>query len=160
MSSKDKSKATQATGTEKTKEIKIITRQVVSIGEVQKNPRLLRLLYVISLAGSLSEKALVTLLYEFKVKGYDLGYNFATIGGTVTSRDVLNDLTMLKYLGLVEVGPNRKLRIAGSGREFLDAKREELKNDEQTIKSLYEELKPKILPMDLEVEVKSRQKTR
>lgn len=159
MSSKEKPKAAQATsGAEKGKEIKIVTRHVVTPADIEKNPRLLKLLYAISLAGPISERALVALLYELKGKGIELDYGFTTIGNIVSSRDVLNDLTMLKYVGFVEVAQNKKLRLSTLGKEFLDAKRSLLGDIAESMKKAYEEVRPKIAPIDLEVEVKGRKK--
>lgn len=159
MSSKEKPKSQQAaSGAEKGKEVKIVTRHVVTPADVEKSPRLLKLLYTISIAGPISERALVALLYELKNRGVELDYNFAVIGNIISSRDALNDLTMLKYVGFVEVAQNKKLRISALGKEFLESKRSLLGEAAEGIRKLYEEVKPKIAPIDLEVEVRGRKK--
>jgi hypothetical protein len=49
--------ATPVSGAEKSKDVKIITRHVVTLSEVEKNPRLVTLLYIVSLAkNGISEK--------------------------------------------------------------------------------------------------------
>jgi len=156
---KEKKEATQAGGgAEKGKEIKIITKPVITPSDLERNPRAVKLLYIISLTNGISERALMHLLYLMKQNGYDLGYSFTILAQNPTSRDVLNELTMLKYLGFVEVGANKKLVVTGSGREFLDAHMGIIGEDSENIKKLFNELKPKIAPIDVEVDIKSRRK--
>ncbi|MEM1850735.1 MAG: hypothetical protein QXD40_06525, partial [Desulfurococcaceae archaeon] len=94
--------ATPQAGTEKGKEIKILTRHVITVSDILKNQRILRLLYLISLAtNGISEKALAHLVYSVeKSSNIKLGYNFVLLGDTPVSKDLINDLTSLKYTGL------------------------------------------------------------
>ena len=149
--------ATPVSGSEKSKEVKIITKHVVTLSEVEKNPRLLTLLYIISLAkNGISEKALVNLIYYMRESGLNLGYNFIVISSTPTSRELLGDLTLLKYTGLVEVSQNKKLVVTSLGREVLSKVSPAISNQEDFIKKLYETLYPRIVPVDVEIDLKSR----
>jgi len=143
----------------KGKELKIVTRHVVSLTDVEKNPRLIKLLYITSLFKDISEKALLHLLYYMRQNGYDLGYNFVVIGQTPTSKDVSSDLAVLKYLGLLEVNEKKKLVISSLGKEFIDKHLETtLKNEKEAIDKLVNELKVKIAPIDAEVEIKVKRR--
>ncbi|WP_048078663.1 hypothetical protein [Desulfurococcus mucosus] len=155
---KEKKEQAQTGGAEKGKEIRIVTRPVVTPGDLEKNPRAIKLLYIISLSNGISEKALMSLLYLMKQSGYDLGYSFTLLTQNPTSRDVLNELTMLKYLGFVEVNAHKKLVATGSGKEFLDSHMGIIGGDAENIRKLFNDLKPKIAPLDVEVDVKSRKK--
>jgi len=147
----------QVSGAEKSKDVKIVTRHVVTLSEVEKNPRLVALLYIVSLAKSgISEKALVSLVYLMRENGFNLGYNFVVVGNTPTSRDLLGDLTLLKYIGLVEVAGNKKLVVTSLGRELLSKVAPVISSQEDTIKKLYEALYPKVAPVDVEIDLKSR----
>jgi hypothetical protein len=149
--------ATPVSGAEKSKDVKIVTRHVVTLSEVEKNPRLVTLLYIVSLAKSgISEKALVNLVYLMRENGFNLGYNFVVVGNTPTSRDLLGDLTLLKYIGLVEVAGNKKLVVTSLGRELLSKVVPVISSQEDTIKKLYEALYPKVAPVDVEIDLKSR----
>ncbi|WP_440059841.1 hypothetical protein ACSU1N_01370 [Thermogladius sp. 4427co] len=153
------SKTPQQPQTTKSKELKIVTRHVVTLSDVEKNPRLIKLLYIISSFKDISEKALLYLLYYMHQNGYGMGYNFIVIGQVPSSKDVSSDLTVLKYLGLVEVNERKKLSISSLGREFL-AKHVEttLKNEKETIDKLVNELRVKIAPVDAEVEIRVKKR--
>jgi hypothetical protein len=143
----------------KGKELKIVTRHVVSLTDVEKNPRLIKLLYITSLFKDISEKALLHLLYYMRQNGYDLGYNFIVIGQTPTSKDVSSDLAVLKYLGLLEVNEKKKLVTSSLGKEFIAKHLETtLKNEKEAIDKLVNELKVKIAPIDAEVEIKVKRR--
>ncbi|MCI4461829.1 MAG: hypothetical protein JHC12_02570 [Thermogladius sp.] len=143
----------------KGKELKIVTRHVVSLTDVEKNPRLIKLLYITSLFKDISEKALLHLLYYMRQNGYDLGYNFVVIGQTPTSKDVSSDLAVLKYLGLLEVNEKKKLVTSSLGKEFIAKHLETtLKNEKEAIDKLVNELKVKIAPIDAEVEIKVKRR--
>jgi hypothetical protein len=143
----------------KGKELKIVTRHVVSLTDVEKNPRLIKLLYITSLFKDISEKALLHLLYYMRQNGYDLGYNFVVIGQTPTSKDVSSDLAVLKYLGLLEVNEKKKLATSSLGKEFIVKHLETtLKNEKEAIDKLVNELKVKIAPIDAEVEIKVKRR--
>jgi hypothetical protein len=147
-----------ATSGEKGKEIRIVTRHVVTVNDVVKNPRLIKLLYLISLSNNgLSEKALSHLVYniEKEQKGR-FGYEFTLVGDTPVSKELLNDLTTLKYTGLVEVSiKNRKLYVTSGGREILDKIIESIKTDIDALKKSFEETWPKIAPIDVEAGLKA-----
>ncbi len=149
--------ATPTSSTEKSKEVKIITKHVVTPSDIEKNPRLVTLLYVMSLAkNGISEKALVNLIYLMRESGVNLGYNFTVLGNMPTSRDLLGDLTLLKYAGLVEVSENKKLLITSLGKELLGKASSLLGEQESAIKNLYETLYPKVAPIDVEIDLKSK----
>jgi len=149
--------ATPTSSAEKSKEVKIVTKHVVTPSDIEKNPRLITLLYIISLArNGISEKALVNLLYLMRESGVNLGYNFIVLGNTPTSKDLLGDLTLLKYAGLVEVSENKKLLITSLGKELLSKTLALLGDQESAIKKLYETLYPKVAPIDVEIDLKSR----
>jgi hypothetical protein len=145
----------------KSKEIKIITRQVITIDDIKKDPRKIKLLYIISVFGDISEKALNHLLYEMKQKGYDLGYSFTVVGRVPTSKELFNDTLALKYTGLVETNPRRKLVVSSLGKEFLEKHLNMIDEKErEEIKKLIDELRVKIRPIDVEVEVRFGRKSR
>ncbi len=139
---------------QKTKELKTFSMQVITLDDIKRDQRKLRLLHIIERVGPISEKALTHLLYLLKEeKGIDLGYNFVVIGGKPVSKEVLEDLRALLYVGLIENEPRtRKLQVTSNGMEFLEGNR---LGDELTknVLSAVEELKPKIAPIDAEVEL-------
>jgi len=139
---------------QKTKELKTFSMQVITPEDIKRDLRKLRLLHLIESVGPISEKALTHLLYLMKEeKDVDLGYNFVVIGGKPVSKEVLEDLRALLYVGFVENEPRtRKLQVTSNGLEFLEKNR---LSDELTKKVLEvaEELKPKIAPIDAEVEL-------
>ena len=139
---------------QKTKELKTFSMQVITLDDIKRDERKMRLLQIIESAGPISEKALTHLLYLLKEeKGINLGYNFVVIGGKPVSKEVLEDLRALLYVGLIENEPRtRKLQVTSNGLEFLEKNR---LSDELTKKVLeaVEELKPKIAPIDAEVEL-------
>ncbi|MEM0246580.1 MAG: hypothetical protein QXG15_05195 [Desulfurococcaceae archaeon] len=150
--------ATPQAGTEKGKEIKILTRHVITVSDILKNQRILRLLYLISLAmNGISEKALAHLVYSVeKSSNIKLGYNFVLLGDTPVSKDLINDLTSLKYTGLVEMSTkSRKLVITGLGKEVLDKAAESIQGDVDTLRKAFEEAWPKIAPVDVETTLKA-----
>ncbi len=145
----------------KSKEIKIVTRHVITIDEVEKDLRKIKLLYIISVVGDISEKALQYLLYEMKEKGYDLEYGFTLVGNIPTSKELFNDLLALKYTGLVETNPSRKLIVSSLGREFLEKNVNKITEEERDeIKKLIDELRVKVRPIDVEVEMRFRRTRR
>lgn len=150
--------ATPQSGGEKGKEIKIVTKHIVTVADIVKNTRALRLLYIISLAeNGISERALQRLVYSIeKETGLKLGYNFTLLGDQPVSRELLNDLTSLKYTGLVEVSlKNRKLVVTGSGREVIDKSTSLIQSDIEVLKRTYTEIWPKIAPVDVEASLKA-----
>ncbi len=146
----------------KTKELKIISRPVITIEDIKKDPRKLKLLYVINESGGLSEKALKYLIYYMKEAGYDLGYSFVMLGQTPSSRELHNDLVALLYVGLTETNPRKKIVLTSQGKEFLEKHVLPIISDEEKdkIKKLVEELRVKVTPIDTEVELSLRRPRR
>jgi hypothetical protein len=145
----------------KSKELKIITRHIITVNDIEKDPRKIRLLYILDQLGGISEKALQYLLYYMKEKGYDLGYSFIMLGTMPSSKEVINDTLALRYVGLVETNPRRKLVTTSLGKEFLDKHKDVIPDDEKgQIKSLIEELRVQVAPIDAEVEVLGRPRRR
>ena len=105
----------------KSKELKIITRHVVTINDVLKDPRKIKILYLINEFEEISEKALQYLVYWLKSeKNIDLGYDFLVIGNVPSSKDLKMDLVALLYVGALETNPkNKKLRVTSIGKELL-----------------------------------------
>lgn len=106
----------------KSKELKIITVQVVTRDRVVKNPRQMGLLYIIDKLGPLHEKTLQHIAYEVQKRGAQLGYNFTVVANVPYSPDFRNDLVALTYVGFVEINPrrNRKLQTTSDGKEALE----------------------------------------
>ena len=115
---------TKAKGEEqgKSKELKIITVQVVTPDKVVSNPRMMGVLYVISKLGVLHEKTLFHVVKKLQDAGATFGYNFNTVAGTPYSPELKTDLVSLMYVGFVETEPGlyRKLRVTSAGREALE----------------------------------------
>lgn len=152
-----KSKDKEAGTSTRSKEIKIITRQVVTLDDIKREPNKVKLLYIISLFGEISDKALNYLICEMKNRGYDLGYSFTSIGNIPSSRELYNDLIALKYTGLVETSISRKNILSSLGKEFLDKYSNIIPDQErEVIKKLIDELRMKVKPIDLEVELRFR----
>lgn len=107
--------------TKGTKELKIVTVQVVTRDKVVKNQRQMGLLYIISALGPLHERTLQDVVKHLKDLGADLGYEFRKVGDSMYSFDVKNDVIALTYVGFVEADPSRKkYRVTGEGMEALD----------------------------------------
>ncbi|RLG82711.1 MAG: hypothetical protein DRO39_09245 [Thermoprotei archaeon] len=139
---------------QRTKELKTFSAKVVTPEHIKRDPRKMKLLHIIAHVKAISEKGLTHLLYLLKTeKGIDLGYNFVVIGNKPMSKQVLDELMMLLYAGLIEHNPrNKKLQLTSQGAEFLEQNR--LPDDEiRDILSAVDELKPKIEPIEMEVEL-------
>lgn len=80
----------QPGGQTKSKDVKLVTKQVITPDVLKEDKRKVKLLYIIKVLGGASEKALVTALNEMKEKGLDLGYQFNIIGGNIFSPMVLS----------------------------------------------------------------------
>ncbi len=136
------------------KELKIVTRHPITVDDVRRDERKVRLLHIIRLYGEITEKALQHLVYELGQKGFDTGYEFSMIGGVPSSRSLRDSLIALLYTGLLETNPrNKKLRLTSTAlEEFLPtAKMPE--EDLEKLKELIEDLRPKISAIDAEVEL-------
>ena len=143
----------------KSKELKLVTKQVVTPDSVKEDKRKLQLLYLISNFDGISEKALLYAISELKNKGLDLGYNIVTLGNNVTSPQVKDDLTALLYLGLLEIDQAKMLKVSSNGKDFLENNPvdEAFKNQ---LTSLIQELKEKIKAIDEEQRLRSRRRGR
>ncbi|MCQ4366119.1 MAG: hypothetical protein NO114_00530 [Sulfolobales archaeon] len=143
----------------KSKELKLVTKQVVTSDSVKEDKRKLQLLYLISNFDGISEKALLYAISELKNKGLDLGYNIVTLGNNVTSPQVKDDLTALLYLGLLENDQAKMLKVSSNGKDFLESNPvdEAFKNQ---LTSLIQELKEKIKAIDEEQRLRSRRRGR
>ena len=143
----------------KSKELKLVTKQVVTSDSVKEDKRKLQLLYLISNFDGISEKALLYAISELKNKGLDLGYSIVTLGNNVTSPQVKDDLTALLYLGLLENDQAKMLKVSSNGKDFLESNPvdEAFKNQ---LTSLIQELKEKIRAIDEEQRLRSRRRGR
>jgi hypothetical protein len=149
-------------GQQKSKELKIVSKQVINPNVINEDKRKLQLLYIIRQVNKLTEKSIILLLYELKQKGIDLGYQFNVIGNSVFSPMIKEDLTSLLYLGLIENDPTtKKISISSNGLEVLDKNPldEEFKNK---LLQAINEIKTKILAFDEEynLKIKSEMKLR
>lgn len=139
------------------KELKIVTRPVVTIDSVKSDVTKLKLLHIIKHLNSVSEKALTHLIHllqnEAKVQ---LKYNFINIGGVPCSKQLRDDINVLLYLGLVETDAvSRKLKLTSNGIEFLE--KHGLSNDElKTLLASVDELKSKTSSIDAEADLSAR----
>ncbi len=114
-----KGQAKQEVG--KSKELKIVTVQVVMRDKVVKNPRQMALLYIIDALGPMHERTLHDVVKHIQDLGGALGYEFKSLGVGLHSPELKNDLIALIYVGFVEVDPvKRKVRSTGEGKEALE----------------------------------------
>ncbi|MEM0200060.1 MAG: hypothetical protein QXY56_02420 [Saccharolobus sp.] len=147
---------------QKSKDLKIVSKQVISPNVIKEDKRKLQLLYILKQVNKLTEKSIILLLYELKQKGIDLGYQFNVIGNNVFSSMIKEDLTSLLYLGLIENDPiSKKISVSNNGIEVLEKNPidEEYKN--KLLQAL-NEIKTKILAIDEEynLKIKSEMKRR
>lgn len=150
----------QPGGQTKSKDVKLVTKQVITPDVLKEDKRKVKLLYIIKVLGGASEKALVTALNEMKEKGLDLGYQFNIIGGNIFSPMVKEDITSLLYLGYVENDPvSKKLKVTNNGLEFLDTQtvEEDFKNN---LNQLINDVKLKVQAIDEENRLKNRRNNR
>lgn len=152
---KKESKADSEAG--KTKDLKIITVQVVTRDRVVKNPRQMGLLYIIDKLGPIHEKTLQIITYEIQKKGAQLGYNFTVVAGVPYSPEFRNDLVALTYVGFVEVNPrrNRKLQTTNDGKEALE-KYGAPRSVIEVIENNFEELRNHATVIDAKIDMQVR----
>ncbi|BBG24526.1 hypothetical protein [Sulfuracidifex tepidarius] len=146
--------------TQKSKDLKISSKQVINPTIVNEDKRKLNLLYIINRMERVSEKALTTLIAEMKEKGLDLGYEFNNIGNNTFSHSLKEDITSLLYLGFVENDlKTKKLSLSNDGKEFLEKSQidEELKSK---LDSMINDLKVKVNAIDEEYNLKMRNERR
>ena len=137
------------------KELKIIARPALTINDVMKDMNKIRLTYIISVYGEISEKALHYLVKELKDKGFEFKYNFIDIAGVPSSKALHEDIVALLYVGVLETNPrNKKLRITGDGKELLEKVSDKLSKDEcEKISKVIDEIRPRIVSIDAEQEL-------
>jgi len=141
-------------GQQKSKDVKMVSKQVISTNIINEDKRKLQLLYIIRQIGKLTEKSIIMLLYELKQKGVDIGYQFNVIGNNVFSLMAKEDLTSLLYLGLIENDPvSKKIGISNNGIEILDKTQIEDDFKNKVVQAL-NEIKTKILAYDEEYNLK------
>ncbi len=118
------SQETGESGSKGSKDLKIITVQVVTGDKVMENPRQMALLYLIDKFGPIHEKTLHYLAKDIQELGFDLGYKFSSIGGVPFSQELKSDLVALLYVGFIETEPSmyRKLRTTNNGKDALEKK--------------------------------------
>ena len=145
-------------GQTKSKELKIVSKQVITADSLKEDKRKIKLLYIIKTLNGVSEKALTVGLYELKQKGLDLGYQFNVIGNNIFSPMIKEDITALLYVGYLENDPkNKKLVITSKGQEFLDAQQieDEFKNN---LNQLLNEVRMKINAINEENRMKGKRR--
>ncbi|MGC9104925.1 MAG: hypothetical protein ACP5HQ_00625 [Thermoprotei archaeon] len=149
----------QPGGQQKSKELKLVTKQVVTLDAVKDDKRKIQLLYLISSFDGISEKALMHAIKELKEKGLDLGYNVVTLGSNVTSPQVKEDLTALLYLGLIENDQVKRIKLSSNGKDFMETITvdEAFKNQ---LAGLLPEVKEKIKGIDVEHNMRAQRRGR
>ncbi len=107
------------------KELKIITVQVITKDKVMENSRQMSLLYLIDRFGPLHEKTLHYLVKDIQDLGFDMGYKFNVVGGVPFSQELKSDLVALLYVGFIETEPSmyRKIRVTNEGKDALEKKK-------------------------------------
>lgn len=146
--------------TQKSKDLKISSKQVINPTILNEDKRKLNLLYIINRMERVSEKALTTLIAEMKEKGLDLGYEFNNIGNNTFSHSLKEDITSLLYLGFIENDlKTKKLSLSNDGKEFLEKSQidEELRSK---LDSMINDLKVKVNAIDEEYNLKMRNERR
>lgn len=139
------------------KELKIISVQVVTRDSVVKSPRRMGLLYVIDRLGPMHERTLHGVVSRLQEKGADFGYEFKRIASSLYSRELREDLVALMYVGFVEAGAGktRKLRVTSEGREALE-KHGAPQGIVGVLQSGYEELRNETSLLDSHIDIQLR----
>ncbi|MCX8184226.1 MAG: hypothetical protein RMI56_05030 [Sulfolobales archaeon] len=131
------------------KELKVVSRPVVSIDDAVRDEKKVSVLGIVRSLGEVSERGLINCLYILKTeKGKDIGYPFQVIGSVVNSREMLEDVRVLLYLGLLEVTEARKLKLTSLGREMLDKLSDKQKEIVEELSKVVEEIKQRVLSED------------
>ncbi|AEB95948.1 MAG: hypothetical protein QXR57_00355 [Metallosphaera sp.] len=141
----------------KSKELKATSKQVISPSILKEDKRKLQLLYIIKTVGGITERGLITLLYEGSQKGLNLGHQFTTLGNNLISQTVKEDITSLLYLGYIESDQTKRLKLTNDGEEAFNNNKQLL--DESFINAanaIITELKPMITSIDQEYNLKLR----
>lgn len=139
------------------KELRIITRPVVTIEDIKSNDRLKRLVYIMGLYGEITERGLQHLIYEVQKAGYELGYSFLTIKNMVSSKTLREDVVELLYVGILESDPrSKKFKLTSQGQEFLSEISSSIPSEEaEKVRGMVEEVRAKITTIDAEAELSS-----
>lgn len=147
---------------ERSKEIKIVPRQVVTPEHLLNSERVVKLLYVLNRYGEISEKGIQHLLYEMKQRGADFGYSFFKMGDSVVSKQLRDDVTGLLYLELLETKhPGKKFVVTSKGKDELEKRVGLLSEDFKALcDKLVEELKGLVASIDAEQEYRTLRQTR
>ena len=160
MAKKKKETGGQQEG--KSKDIKIISIQVVRPEDVLRNPRQLGLLYIIDRLGPTHEKTLQHLVFTIQDEyGMDLGYEFRKVGNTPYSPQLKSDIVALLYVGFIETEPGiyRKLRTTSQGKDALE-KQPPPAGVVEVVNKNFEALRNKASIIDSELDLEIRRKYR
>ncbi|BBD72502.1 hypothetical protein HS1genome_0891 [Sulfodiicoccus acidiphilus] len=148
-------------GASKSKELKIVKKQVINPTVVNEDRRKARLLFVIKQIAPVSEKGLLSLLSLLKEKGIDVEYQFTTLpNGSLISPQFKEDLTSLLYLELLESDPrDKRLKLSSQGEDTIAtiAIDDEFKSK---VLPAIDELRPKVQAIDQELNLKMRAERR
>ncbi|MEB3816385.1 MAG: hypothetical protein LRS46_00370 [Desulfurococcales archaeon] len=143
------------------KDLKIITVQVVTRDRVIKNPRQMSLLYLIDKLGPIHEKTLQHVVHRVQELGADLGYkDFSVVGGVPYSPTLKSDVVALLYVGFIETEPTmyRKLRVTGDGKEALEKYYKPLPELEEVLSNNFEEIRNMASLIDNQVDLQVRRR--
>lgn len=126
MPKAEKEKTSQATKSgeapTKSKELKLVSVQVITRDKVVKNERQMALLYIIDKLGPMYERTVYEIAREVQELGYPLGYTFKKVADSLYSPELRSDLIALTYVGFIETDPvKKKYRSTGQGKEALEA---------------------------------------
>ncbi len=135
----------------KSKELKIVSVQVITREKVVGNPRQMALLYLIDRLGPIYEKTLQHLAYEIQQKGAQLGYNFKVVAGVPYSPEFKNDLIALSYVGFIEFNPSKKLQTTSEGKDALE-KHGAPKGVVEVVEKYFDEIRNQASMLDWKVE--------
>jgi len=144
------------------KDVKLVSVQVVKPEDVLRNPRQMALLYIIDRLGPTHEKTLQQLVYTIQDEyGLDLGYEFRKVGNIPYSQQLKTDIVALLYVGFVETEPKpyRKLRTTSQGKDALD-KQGPPPGLVDVLNKNFEALRNKASILDSELDLEIRRKYR
>ncbi len=143
----------------KSKELKIVTKPVIALESVKNNKRAMKVLYLISELGSVTEKGLSYVIKELSSAGVDLGYRFVEIAGIPTSKELREDIISMLYVGLLESGQGKKLSVTSQGKEVLSQIQLEQEYID-ALKSKLPEIKTKLATILAEADLEGRRSRR
>jgi hypothetical protein len=143
----------------KSKELKIVTKPVIALESVKNNMRAIKVLYLISELGSVTEKGLSYVIKELSSAGVDLGYRFLEIAGIPTSKELREDIISMLYVGLLESSQGKKLSVTSQGKEVLSQIQLE-QGYIDALKSKLPEIKTKLATILAEADLESRRSRR